>query len=93
MTELNNLRKKIDNQDEEILKALSVRFSLVKEIWEYKRKNKLTAIQEERWKEVQNNINVLAHDMNLNTIMIEEIYNIIHKYSLKRQEKVKLNTK
>jgi len=80
---INQQRKIINDADEAILEQLALRFAAVDKIGKEKKKLNLPALDEMRWQEVLNSKKKIAKKIGLKTKMIEEIYNIIHKYALK----------
>ena len=82
---LQNLRKEIDDIDDEILNLLAKRMMVSEKIGDFKKQNKVTVLQMDRWKQV------LEHHINkgvglgLNDESVKEIFEIIHKDSIDRQ--------
>ena len=56
MNELNDLRKQIDEIDDNIVKLLSERFAVVKKVGEYKKIHGIEILQQSRETEVLQNI-------------------------------------
>jgi chorismate mutase len=79
--ELENLRKKIDKIDSEILQKLAERFSLVSKIVKSKTKNNLPIIDRKREKKILKTKRKLAKEMKLDELMIEKIFKAIIKES------------
>jgi len=80
---LKNFREQIDSLDREILYLLFRRFTIVDEIWKLKKKNNIPALQEERWKELLNEKINIWKEYWLGKDFIIDIWNRIHKESLK----------
>ena len=82
---LQNLRKEIDDIDDEILNLLAKRMMVSEKIGDFKKQNKVAVLQMDRWKQV------LEHHINkgvglgLNDESVKEIFEIIHKDSIDRQ--------
>jgi len=76
------LRKEIDNADEQILLGLSKRFAAVREIGRIKSEQHLTPLDETRWAEVLHNIITLATKYKIPVNLVKTIYNEIHKTAL-----------
>ena len=82
---LQNLRKEIDDIDDEILNLLAKRMIVSEKIGDFKKQHKVTVLQMDRWKQV------LEHHINkgvglgLNDESVKEIFEIIHKDSIDRQ--------
>lgn len=82
---LRNLRKEIDDIDEELLNLIAKRMNVSEEIGEFKKKHDMTVLQMGRWKQVlERNINKGAK-LGLNEESVKEIFEIIHKDSIDRQ--------
>ncbi|HWZ22035.1 MAG TPA: chorismate mutase, partial [Cytophagaceae bacterium] len=85
---LEDLRRKIDNIDREVLETLAARMAIVEKIGEYKKENNVTTYQVKRWDDIMKNRSELAKKMNLNTDFVIEIYKIIHEESIRRQTEI-----
>ena len=82
---LQNLRKEIDVIDDELLKIIAKRMNVSEKIGEFKKEHKVTVLQMDRWSKVlKDNINK-GVDLGLDEEMTKEIFEIIHKGSIKRQ--------
>jgi len=88
---LDDLRKKIDGLDRELLEVLAARMAVVEKIGEYKRENNVTTFQVKRWDEIMKNRAELAAKMNLSPEYITEIYKIIHEESIRKQTEIMKN--
>ncbi len=86
---LEELREKINQADEQLLQTLSLRIDIAKQIGEYKRANNMEIVQVKRWQEVMKNKVNRAQSIGLNTCFIERIYNLIHQESIAVQANVK----
>lgn len=87
-SELLKLRLKIDKLDESIVQSLKSRKYLVEEIAKFKLKNELTIFQLERWFQILKNRKGQALKIGLDTKMISDIFELIHKYSILEQTKI-----
>lgn len=85
---LDDLRHKIDEIDNEILTALFKRFDVIDEIGAYKKDNKLTILQIERWTEILQTRTAKALEKGLSKDFIESILKSIHKESVSRQTNI-----
>lgn len=85
---LDDLRKKIDNLDRELIEVLAARMAIVEKIGEYKRENNVTTYQVKRWDDIMKNRAELATKMNLTPEYIIEIYKIIHEESIRKQTEI-----
>lgn len=80
--ELQNLRKKIDSLDEELLQTLAKRFQLVQEVRTLKKSAGLPPLDETRWKTVLLSRQALAKELGLPVAFTEELMRLIHERSL-----------
>ncbi len=79
---LDSLRKKIDAIDAQILELLSQRMKLVLKIGEFKKLHGIVPLDKNRWQKVLGSKLLLAKKLGLNTEMIRDIYERIHKAAL-----------
>lgn len=84
--ELDELRKKIDQADEEILRLLAKRMALIPGITDYKRKNSLPLRQPEREQELITRKKELAKELGLSQKFVEKLFRIIIEESLRLEE-------
>lgn len=85
---LKNLRKEIDQADNQLLHALLRRMDAVQEVGVYKKEHNIPPLDESRWREVLNDKVAKAKDMGLSPEFVEDLYEIIHKHALKLEEDV-----
>ena len=83
-----NFRNQIDNFDTKIIELLDNRKQVVKHIANFKNENKLTIFQIDRWFEILNTRKENANLLGVDEQMIEEIFALIHKYSILTQTKI-----
>ena len=82
---LHNLRKEIDDIDDELLNLISRRMNISDKIGQFKKEQGLTVLQMDRWKTIlENHINK-GKDLGLSMESVKEIFEIIHKDSIDRQ--------
>tara|TARA_B100001113_G_C21093408_1_gene615424 strand:- start:589 stop:1641 length:1053 start_codon:yes stop_codon:yes gene_type:complete len=86
--QLLEFRNNIDLLDLQIIELLNDRKKIVETIANFKNKNKLTIFQIERWFEILKSRKKSARELELDTQMIAEIYELIHKYSILTQTKI-----
>ncbi len=86
--DLLEFRSQIDKLDKNIVKLLNDRKKIVETIAEFKNKNRLTIFQIERWFEILRTRKLNAEILGLDQLMVAEIYEIIHKYSISTQTKI-----
>jgi len=83
-----NFRNQIDNCDTKIIELLDNRKQVVEHIANFKNENKLTIFQIDRWFEILNTRKENANLLGVDEQMIEEIFALIHKYSILTQTKI-----
>ena len=83
-----NFRTQIDNFDTKIIELLDNRKQVVEHIANFKNENKLTIFQIERWFEILNTRKENANLLGVDEQMVEEIFALIHKYSILTQTKI-----
>ena len=86
MNPLEKHRKKIDKIDNQILKRLSERLKVVKDIKKYKRQHKLPITDKAREKIIFQDLNKKAKKYKLNNKQVKDIYKVIIKNSKKVQK-------
>lgn len=85
---LKEYRKQIDLLDKELLKILQERFTITNKIWLYKKEKNIPILQENRYKSLLEEKIRLWKEYNLDESFIKELFDVIHKYSVKNQEKL-----
>lgn len=88
MNKLLKLRKDIDKCDRELVRILSLRFSLVKKIALYKKENNFKPLDSARWKKVTDKILFFSAKRELPLKLIKSIMDSIHKESLRIEKKI-----
>ena len=78
---LQGYRKQIDKIDEEIIKLLAKRFETVTKIDKFKKENNLSIIDNNRFQKVLNKVKNIASKHGISVSFIQDMYNLIHKYS------------
>ena len=86
--QLLNFRNQIDAFDKNIIDLLNNRKGIVEQIANFKHENKLTIFQIERWFEILKTRKENAKLLALDEQMVEEIFTLIHKYSILTQTKI-----
>lgn len=86
-SELKELRKEVDMADKKILEALSTRFIVTNMIWKLKHKNNVEIIDEQRKQFKKDKFEVHWVSLWLDENFCWELYELIHKYSVKYQNK------
>lgn len=78
-------RSEIDELDDELLKVLSRRMQISKEIGEYKKQHKIPVFQKERYGEIIQSALSKAKDMGLDEEFVRSIIEAIHRESVRLQ--------
>lgn len=86
LDELRRLRTYIDELDEKIIELLSDRMNISERIGEYKREQKMTIFQLDRWKSIFESRNFQGKKLGLSEEFLSKIMESIHKESIRRQE-------
>jgi chorismate mutase len=86
--QLLNFRNQIDAFDKNIIDLLDNRKGIVEKIANFKHENRLTIFQIERWFEILNTRKENAKLLALDEQMVEDIFTLIHKYSILTQTKI-----
>lgn len=88
LDELGELRNNIDILDDQILVSLEQRMKIAEKIGNYKKKNKITILQNKRWEEIINNIIQKGKSKGLSKESINTIFKAIHQESICHQIKI-----
>jgi chorismate mutase len=82
---LEDLRFKIDKCDDEIIRQLERRMEIVISIGKYKKENKMTILQANRWDSIVKKTIEKANQIDLNPDFISKIFKTIHQESIHKQ--------
>jgi chorismate mutase len=85
---LENLRGRIDEIDHEIMEVLAQRMSIVRQIGQYKKENKVTALQINRWAQIMEDRSRLAEKLSLDDNFIQALFQLIHEDSVRQQSDI-----
>lgn len=85
---LENLRSRIDDIDHEILEVLAARMQIVRQIGQYKKENKVTALQVNRWSKIMDDRLGIARKLDLDESFITTMFQIIHEDSVRQQTEI-----
>ena len=91
--QLKQLRTAIDGIDAKLLEVLRERTTLVEEIGRYKKDNGVTILQIERWFEILETRQEMGLLKELDTNMVSELFELIHKHSVLTQRDAMKNGK
>ncbi len=87
-TDLEVLRKRIDDIDSEILRMLSERMKVVKEVSEVKKQNNISVLQIKRWNKLLEERMRKAEELNLDKSFVKDVFEQIHKESVNLQDRM-----
>ena len=90
---IEELRKSINEVDNQLLDLLGYRMKIVEEIGLFKKQNKMTIFQENRWREILDKQIKNGRLADLSDEFIENIFRAIHQESIDKQSKVINNQK
>ncbi len=85
---LEKKREAIDSIDSNLVEILAKRFALVEEIGAYKKEHGVTILQLERWFKIMEMRKSQGKSLGLSEELIHELYQIIHKNSIRIQTQV-----
>lgn len=86
---LKTYREQIDILDKKLLELFNERFTITDKVWIYKKENNLPIVQKDRYNTLLEEKIRLWKKYGLNEEFIKDIFDIIHDYSVKRQEQLK----
>ena len=85
---LADLRKEIDKIDDLVLQKLAERMSITQKIGEFKRDNKVTILQVNRWDEIMQKRTAFAKALKLDVNFTEKFLELVHGESIRRQTEI-----
>ncbi len=85
---LDDLRKEIDKIDDLVLQKLAERMSITQKIGEFKRDNKVTILQVNRWDEIMQKRTAFAKALKLDVNFTEKFLELVHGESIRRQTEI-----
>lgn len=88
LTHIDDLRQKIDELDDELLKLLGKRMEVSEQIGEYKKRNNISILQTSRWNDILDQVTAKAQKNGLSDAFINTYLRAIHQESIDRQERV-----
>jgi chorismate mutase len=91
LNKLEQLRKVIDEIDEDLINKFASRMEIIKKIGEYKSQHNTTILQLERWEKILSNRAFLAEKVGLSNDFIKKMLELIHQESISVQTKVMNN--
>ena len=88
LVQLEIMRDKIAQLDDQIINSLSFRMNLAEEIGDFKRDNNITILQQDHWKKVIEHRLKQSPQVNLSQTFMRSLMDAIHQESIRRQTKV-----
>lgn len=88
---LSELRRQIDNIDEQLLELLAKRMRISREIGVYKKEHNMPILQSPRYNEILENRSNMGESMDLNPEFVKEILREIHEESVRQQMEIMTN--
>jgi chorismate mutase len=85
---LADLRKEIDKIDDLVLQKLAERMSITQKIGEFKRDNKVTILQVNRWDEIMQKRTSFAKALKLDVNFTEKFLELVHGESIRKQTEI-----
>ncbi|MEL7003028.1 MAG: bifunctional 3-deoxy-7-phosphoheptulonate synthase/chorismate mutase type II [Bacteroidota bacterium] len=87
-TKLESLRKNIDSIDHDLLETLAARQRIIEEIGDFKKENKISVLQLDRWNKIITSRPEWGAQLGINKELIQELYKLIHADSIKIQNEI-----
>ena len=88
VSQLGNLRSRIDIIDEQLLDLLKKRMDIADEIGTLKKANNVAILQNTRWHEILGKMILEGEQRNLSEEFVIQVFKAIHQESINRQERV-----
>lgn len=85
---LDTLRNQIDTLDQDLVNLLRNRMDLVQSIGEVKVDHDISIFQMDRWFEILAKRGLQGKELELNANFIQELFQVIHKFSVERQSDI-----
>lgn len=82
------LREQIDQLDDQIMQTMAARMKISEQIGNYKRDNKVTILQVNRWEEIIHTRIAQGNAMGLEGDFVHNLLKLIHQESIQVQQKV-----
>lgn len=87
-TQLEELRKRIDQIDDRIVNTFAERMRIVRQIAEIKKTNHITPLQMTRWSELLDSRTQQGLELGLSAALMQKLYELIHNESLELQHRL-----
>jgi chorismate mutase len=85
---LEKLRSQINHLDDELMQILSQRMKLAENIGQYKKDNKITILQTNRWNEILERAFAAGDKLGLSKEFVTKYFDAVHMESINHQKKV-----
>lgn len=85
---LEKLRSQINHLDDELMQILSQRMKLAEKIGQYKKDNKITILQTNRWNEILERAFAAGDKLGLSKDFVTKYFDAVHMESINHQKKV-----
>ncbi len=85
---LEELRDSIDGIDERVIEVLAERMDVARQIGQCKKENNITILQKDRWDNIFQQRRDKGLDKGLTEDFMVDLYNSIHKESIRQQERI-----
>ncbi|MGB4973274.1 MAG: chorismate mutase, partial [Cyclobacteriaceae bacterium] len=82
------LREQIDGLDDQIMQTMAARMKISEQIGNYKRDNKVTILQVNRWEEIIETRIAQGNAMGLGEDFVNSLLKLVHKESIQVQQSV-----
>jgi chorismate mutase len=87
-TAMEDLRRQIDQLDDELMQILSQRMKVADKIGAYKKDNNITILQTIRWNEILQRAIVKCEQLGLSKDFIIKYFDAVHMESINHQNKI-----
>jgi chorismate mutase len=88
VSDIRDLRIKMDSIDEQLVELLSGRMNIAREIGDYKKEHGLTVLQLSRWREIMKTRKVWSEEMGLEQEFLKLVLEQVHKESIRIQTEI-----
>jgi len=85
---LEDFRQSIDLIDNCIVRLIAERMRVVKKVGKWKKAKGIQPLDSKRWYQVLSEKKKIASDVELDPMLISDIYELMHEHALKLEEKV-----
>ena len=85
---LEKLRQQINHLDDELMQILGERMKTAEKIGQYKRENKITILQTNRWNEILERAYVQGEKLGLSKEFVTKYFDAVHMESINHQKRV-----